>query len=57
MPELDLTAYRATYDPEAWARVIEQYPTTDARVQLLVPACLAIRALCDEVERLACRAV
>ena len=52
MPELDLTPYRATYDPEAWARVIEQYPTTDARVQLLVPACLAIRALCDEVERL-----
>lgn len=52
MPELDLTAYRATYDPEAWARVIEQYPTTDARTQLLVPACLAIRALCDEMERL-----
>ena len=52
MPDLDLTAYRATYDPEAWARVIEQYPTTDARTQLLVPACLAIRALCDEVERL-----
>jgi hypothetical protein len=52
MTPTDLAQYRATYDPEAWAASIAQDPGTDGRVQILVGAALAVRALCSEVERL-----
>ena len=53
MTPSDLAAYRATYDPDAWRASIAQDPGTDGRVQILVGAALAVRALCAEVERLA----
>ena len=51
-PRIITAHYRPTYDTAQWERNLARNPPTDPRMQLLVPACAAVTALCDEVDRL-----
>ena len=52
MTPLNTNDYRPIYDPDAWTEILRDHPATDPRAELLISACLAIRALCDEVDSL-----